>query len=276
MTEFVDTVAADRAVKEAHRSMWGMGDYPAVASEVIGDLGPILAEACSISTGQRVLDVAAGSGNAALAAAARGARVVAGDLTPELFEAGRRSASDRGLEIEWREADAEAMPFADGEFDAVISCVGVMFAPHHQVAADELIRVARPGGAIGLIDWTPSGFIGRMFAVMKPYAAPPPPGAQPPPLWGDRAHIRELFGDRVVDLRCEVRQLDVDAFDRPAAFRDYFKAKYGPTIAVYQRIAAEPEKVKELDAALEDLATEFFDGTRMHWEYLLVTGRRAG
>ncbi|SNT08886.1 class I SAM-dependent methyltransferase [Rhodococcoides kyotonense] len=277
MSESVDTVAADRALKSAHRSMWGMGDYPAIASEVVGELGPVLVHACSISPGQRVLDIAAGSGNASLAAAACGAHVVASDLTPELFTEGRRLAAERGLDdIEWTEADAEALPFADGEFDAVLSCIGVMFAPHHRVAADELTRVARPGASIGLVNWTPTGFIGRMFATMKPYAAPPPPGAQPPPLWGDEAHVRELFGDRVVDLEFSTNRLAIDMFERPADFLEFFKAKYGPTIAVYNRIGSEPDKVHALDEALKDEAEEVYRGGAMEWEYLLVTGRRAG
>jgi ubiquinone/menaquinone biosynthesis C-methylase UbiE len=144
-----------------------------------------LVRACGIRTGDRVLDVAAGSGNAAIPAAVAGAIVTASDLTPELFEAGRRIAEARGVELEWVEADAEAMPFADNSFDVVMSCVGAMFAPHHQATADELIRLCRPGGTTGMINWTPDGFIGTMFATIKPYAPPLPAGASPPPLWGD-------------------------------------------------------------------------------------------
>ena len=181
-----ETIDADRALKAKHRAMWALGDYPALATDIIPDLGAVLVEAAGVGPGDRVLDVAAGSGNAAIPAALAGASVVASDLTPELLEAGRRQAEQRGVELEWRQADAEALPFADGEFDAVLSCVGVMFAPHHQASADELVRVCRPGGTIGLLSWTPEGFIGQMFATMKPYAPPPPPGAQPPPLWGSR------------------------------------------------------------------------------------------
>ena len=126
--------------------------------------------------------------------------MVACDLTPELFDAGRGLAARHGVEVEWREADAEALPFADGEFDVVLSCVGVMFAPHHQAAADELARVCRPGGTIGLLSWTPEGFVGQMLATMKPYAPPPPPGAQPPPLWGNEDHVLTLLGERVTDV----------------------------------------------------------------------------
>ena len=143
------------------------------------------------SSGQRVLDVAAGTGTSALPAARRGAEVTATDLTPELLDVGRAAAAAEGLELTWQTADAEALPYADAEFDVVLSAIGVMFAPHHQQAADELVRVCRPGGTIGVLSWTPEGFIGQLFATMKPYAPPPPPGASPAPLWGRADHVRE-------------------------------------------------------------------------------------
>jgi ubiquinone/menaquinone biosynthesis C-methylase UbiE len=150
MTTALNAAEADRVLKSAHRAMWALGDYAAIASEVIPHLGADLAEACGVRRGMRVLDVAAGPGNAAIPAALTGASVVASDLTPELLEAGRREAARRGADLEWRQADAEALPFADGEFDVVMSCLGVMFAPHHQASAGELIRVCRPGGTNGL------------------------------------------------------------------------------------------------------------------------------
>ena len=137
--------------------MWALGDYPAVAIDVIPELGPELVAACRVRAGDRVLDVAAGTGNAAVPAALTGARVTASDLTPELFAAGRKFAARHGVTVQWEEGDAEALPYADGAFDVVLSCVGVMFAPHHQRAADELVRVCRPGGTIGLLSWTPDG-----------------------------------------------------------------------------------------------------------------------
>lgn len=267
------------AVKDAHRAMWARGDYPALAEDVIPDLGAALVRAAGIGRGQRVLDVAAGAGNAAIAAALAGADVVAGDLTPELLDAGREAAARRGAELEWRVADAEALPFGDGEFDAVLSCVGVMFAPHHQAAADELVRVCRPGGTIGLLNWTPEGFVGRMFGVMRPYTPPPPPGAQPPPLWGSPEHVRALLGERVADAAFRRGALRVDLFEKPGDFRDYFKSRYGPTISVYDRIADDPDKVAALDEALAGLARDHDRGgptLSMDWEYLLMTGRRAG
>ena len=274
VTDTIHAVDADRELKARHRAMWALGDYPAVASEVIPTLGPLLVQACGVGPGDRVLDVAAGSGNAALPAALAGARVVASDLTPELLEDGRRQAGRLGLDVEWRQADAESLPFADGEFDIVLSCVGVMFAPHHQASADELVRVCRPGGRIGLLSWTPEGFIGQMFAAMKPFAAAPPPGAQPPPLWGDATHVRALLGSRVTDVVARRQSLRVDHFATPEAFRDFFKACYGPTIATYRGIAEDPARVAALDGALVELAARHdLGGGAMEWEYLVLTAR---
>jgi ubiquinone/menaquinone biosynthesis C-methylase UbiE len=266
----------DAELKTKHRRMWALGNYSAVATEIIAELGPVLVEAAGVGPGDQVLDVAAGSGNVAIPAARAGARVVASDLTPELLDAGRRLADDAGVELTWEPADAEALPYSDGQFDAVLSCVGVMFAPHHQAAADELVRVCRPGGTIGLIAWTPAGFIGQMFATMKPYAPPPPPGSQPPPLWGDEDHVRALLGDRVEDVTVRTQTVAVTHFDTPEAFRDYFKANYGPTIAVYRAIEEDPERVAALDRDLADLARRFDRGassTVLDWEYLLLTAR---
>lgn len=274
MTEQVLAMDVDRALKAKHRDMWATGDYPAVAAEIIPDLGAILVEACAVGRGDRVLDVAAGSGNAAIPAALAGASVVACDLTPELFDSGRALAAQRGAEVQWQEADAEDLPYADGEFDTVLSCVGVMFAPHHQASADELVRVCRPGGTIGLLSWTPEGFIGQMFATMKPYVPPPPPGAQPPPLWGSEAHVRELFGEQITDVSVCRQTVTVDRFPRPEAFRDYFKTNYGPTIAAYRGIAAEPQRVAALDRDLTELARRHDHGEGMEWEYLLLTARK--
>ncbi|UXA16085.1 class I SAM-dependent methyltransferase [Mycobacterium sp. SMC-4] len=272
---------ADRALKARHRALWASGDYPAVAAELIPSLGAELVRACAVRPGERVLDVAAGSGNASIPAAAAGAVVTAGDLTPELFDAGRRIAAERGVDLEWVEADAEALPFADNGFDVVMSCVGVMFAPHHQGAADELVRVVRPGGRIGLINWTPDGFIGGLFATMKPYAPPPPPGAGPPPLWGSEDHVRSLFADHVIDLTLQRRTVRMDHCATPLEFREYWKRNYGPTIAAYRFNQDRPDRVAALD---DDLLSFLTDQNRADEpgrtaydaEYLLVTAVKKG
>jgi SAM-dependent methyltransferase len=256
--------------------MWALGDYPALATDLIADLGTTLVRACGVRAGERVLDVAAGSGNAAIPAAQAGADVVACDLTPELLEAGRARAAQVGVELEWRQADAEALPLADGEFGTVLSCLGVMFTPHHQASAGELVRVCRPGGTIGLLSWTPEGFIGQMFATMKPYAPPPPPGAQPPPLWGREDHVRSLLADRVTGISAHRKTVRVSLFTRPEEFRDYFKARYGPVIAVYRSIADDPDKTAALDHDLAELARRHDQGAGvMDWEYLLLTARKS-
>jgi SAM-dependent methyltransferase len=278
-TSTIDTTT-DRALKAKHRAMWALGDYPAVAIDVIPELGPTLVAATGVRAGDRVLDVAAGTGNAAVPAALTGAQVVASDLTPELFVAGRQFAARNGVEITWEEGDAEALPYDDDSFDVVLSCVGVMFAPHHQIAADELLRVCRPGGRIGLLSWTPTGFVGELFRTMKPYAPPPPPGAQPAPLWGDEDHVRALLGDRVTDVVAKRQTLTSDLFASPEAWKDYWKTVYGPTIAVYRYVGDNPQDVAALDADLTALATRYDRGTGsttvMDWEYLLFTARKPG
>ncbi|NED70436.1 class I SAM-dependent methyltransferase, partial [Streptomyces sp. SID10244] len=193
----IDNITTDQALKDKHRALWASGDYPAVA-DVIAALGPRLTDAVAIGPDDRVVDIAAGAGNVAIPAARTGAHVVATDLTADLLVIGESREPDLG--IVWRTADAEDLPFDKGTFDVAVSCVGVMFAPHHQRCADELIRVCRPGGRIGLINWTPTGFIGQLFSVMKPYAPPPPPGASPGVRWGGADHVRTLFGDHVHDV----------------------------------------------------------------------------
>ena len=267
----------DAEIKARHRTMWALGDYPAVAADVIPDLGEVLVAACGVQPGNTVLDVACGSGNAAIPAALRGANVTACDLTPALLESGRRLAASRGATIDWREADAEALPFDDGEFDVVMSCVGVMFAPHHQVCANELLRVCRPGGTIGLVSWTPEGFVGQMFTTMKPYAPPPPPGTQPPPLWGREEYVRDLFGGGATNVASSRQKVTVSRFETPETFRDYFKSNYGPTVATYRGLANEPQRITALDQSLEELARRHDHGrgaTVMDWEYMLLTCQR--
>jgi SAM-dependent methyltransferase len=257
--------------------MWASGDYPSMVETFLLPLGPRLVEACEIGPGQRVLDVAAGTGNASIPAAQTGADVVASDLTPELFDAGRARAAAEGVELEWAEADAHDLPFEDASFDVVISSIGVMFAPFHQKAADELVRVCKPGGKLGLLSWTPEGMIGSLFRAMGPFMPPPPEGAQPPPLWGGEDHLRNLLGDRVELDKVEKGILEVTAFQHPGDYGEHFKQRYGPTIAA--RANAEKDgRAEEFDQALTKFCTErnlgSDDDARFDMEYLLTVGRK--
>ncbi len=269
---------SDSELKARHRAMWASGDYPSMVEAFLLPLGPRLVEACGIGPGMSVLDIAAGTGNASIPAAQRGASVTASDLTPELLQAGRHRAEAEGLELEWVEADAEHLPFDDESFDVVMSSIGAMFAPHHQEVADELVRVCRPGGTIGLLSWTPEGMIGALFRAMGPFAPPPPPGAQPPPLWGSEEHLRELLGDRVELGALERDVLEITAFDRPRDYGEHFKARYGPTIAARAN-ARRTEREVEFDEALDRFCDEWNRGTpdhaRFEKEYLLAAGTRA-
>jgi SAM-dependent methyltransferase len=271
------TTSSDSELKARHRAMWASGDYPSMVETWLLPLGPRLVAAAGIGSWSRVLDVAAGTGNASIPAAERGATVVATDLTPELLEAGRARVEAPDLDLEWTPADAEHLPFEDASFDVVMSAIGAMFAPHHQAAADELVRVCRPGGTIGLLSWTPEGLIGALFRAMGPFAPPPPPGAQPPPLWGSEQHLRELLGDRV-EYRTVTREvLDVSAFARPQDFVDHFTSRYGPTIATRAN-AARNGREAELDAALTGVFEEWNrgepDDARYELEYLLTVATR--
>ena len=267
----------DAELKARHRRMWASGDYPSMVETFLLPLGPRLVAAAGIQAGQRVLDVAAGTGNASIPAALTGADVVASDLTPELLDVGRQRAEAQGVELDWVTADAERLPFEDASFDVVISAIGVMFAPYHQKAADELVRVCRPGGTIGLLSWTPEGMIGALFRTLKPFAPAPPPGAQAPPLWGGEEHVRGLLGDRV-DIRTEERDvLDVTAFERPHDYAEHFKARYGPTI-VAQGNARKDGREAEFEQALDAFCDEWNRGTpeqaRFELEYLVTAATR--
>jgi ubiquinone/menaquinone biosynthesis C-methylase UbiE len=264
-------------VKATARAMWALGDYHRFAKQLVWQLGPVLVEACDVAAGQRVLDVAAGTGNVAIRAAEAGAQVVASDLTPENFGAGRREAQARGVELEWVEADAEALPFEDGAFDVVMSCFGAMFAPDHQAVADELVRVCRPGGTIGLANFTPEGLGGRFFGVLAPYAPPAPAGALPPLQWGSEEHIRALFDDRL-SLELTRREY-VERAASPSDYCELFKATFGPLIAISASVADDPDQAAALDRELLEFATRSNRGApggpaEYHYEYLLVIGRR--
>jgi ubiquinone/menaquinone biosynthesis C-methylase UbiE len=269
--------AALSDLKARHRAMWASGDYPSMVETFLLPLGPRLVDACGVVPGMSVLDVAAGTGNASIPAAERGADVVASDLTPELFDAGRLRAEEAGVDLEWVAADAEELPFADESFDLVMSSIGAMFAPSHQAAANELVRVCKPLGTIGLLSWTPEGMLGALFRLMSRFAPPPLPGAQLPPLWGSEPHLDRLFGDRV-QVEAQRREvLEVTAFAEPRDYGHFFKARYGPTIAIRAN-AARNGRADEFDAALDAFCDEWNlgngDGAYFEMEYLLTVGTR--
>jgi SAM-dependent methyltransferase len=268
----------DTQLKERHRSMWASGDYPSMVEAFLTPLGDRLVDACGITPAMRVLDVAAGTGNASIPAARRGADVTASDLTPELLDAGRAEAEAEGIDIHWVRADAEHLPFRDSSYDVVMSSIGVMFAPHHQLAADELVRVCRRGGTVGLLSWTPEGMVGGLLRTLAPFAPPPPPGAQPPPLWGSEEHLADLFGDDVQFLMLTREVLHVTAFATPSDFVEHFKGRYGPTIAARANAVREGREVA-FDAALDSFTEEWNHGTadaaRFELEYLVAMGTRA-
>lgn len=266
------TIPSDLAA--THRAMWALGDYALMAEEVMAPLGPVLVAATGIGPGVRVLDVAAGSGNISLPAAATGADVVSTDLTPELLRRSQARAVALGLTLDYREANAHALPFGDGEFDAVLSAIGVQFAPGHQRAADELIRVCRPGGVIGVISWTPEGFFGRMLATIRPYRPSLSPAVPPAALWGREGYVAALLGDRVGRVTTLRGNLQVNRFDSAEAVHTYFKNHYGPTIEAYANIGHNRVLAAELDAQLVELAQQHLADGGMLWEYLLVTGEK--
>jgi ubiquinone/menaquinone biosynthesis C-methylase UbiE len=269
-----------RELKAVTRAAWALGDYHRFAKQTVWGVGEVLVRACGVTAGQRVLDVAAGTGNTAIRAAETGADVVASDLTPENFEAGRREAEAHGVKLEWVEADAEALPFGDTEFDVVTSSFGAIFAPDHQAVAGEMLRVCRPGGTIGMLNFTPEGLISDFFGALAPYMPPPPPEAPPPPLWGNEEHVRELFADRVESLEVTRRKY-VERAESPEAYRELFKQTFGPVVATYVSLAEDPERTAALDRDFLEFATAANSGpsagpAEYRYEYLLVVARKAG
>jgi len=235
-----------KAVTQVQQQIWSKGDFAMVANLVYNP-AETLAEALDLVPGERVLDVASGSGNAALAAARRTwGNVVSSDYVPALLERGRERAAAERLEIEFVEADAQALPFDDGSFDVVTSIYGAMFAPDQQKTADELLRVVKPGGRIGMGNWCPDGAVGTMFKTISKHA-PPPPGVPSPLLWGTEEHVRGLFGDGISDLRAE-RRVSRQPFRSPDHYIEFFRTYFGPTQTAYERVGPEGE-----DALTEDL-----------------------
>ena len=264
-------------LKKVHRAVWAAGDYASVA-EVIDEAPPrdLLAHAV-VAPGHDVLDVAAGTGNIAIPAAAIGARTVGLDLTPELFETARRRESRYGVTVNWVAGDAEDLPFEDESFDRVLSAFGVMFAPRHEVAAKELARVCRPGGRIGLVNWTPEGQIGELFKIMGRYMPPLPDYASPPPLWGSEEHVRSLFAGTGVEFEF-ARGLNPWRFDSADDYVAFMETRYGPTLKARERLTAEGrwEDCRAEIVAMAERRNEAADGgLLMHAEYLIAIGRKA-
>ena len=223
------------ALKARQQGAWSSGDY-AVVGTTLQIVGEELCEALDIHAGQKVLDVAAGNGNATLAAARRWCDVVSTDYVPSLLERGRLRAEADGLSIKFKEADAEALSFAEASFDVVVSTFGVMFTPNQDQAAAELIRVCRSGGKIGLANWTPEGFIGQLFKTLGKYL-PPPAGARSPALWGTEARIKEMFEASAVSIRTEQRHFNF-RYRSPEHFLEIFKNYYGPMLKAFAALDA--------------------------------------
>jgi len=237
------------ALKSRQRTAWASGDY-AIIGTTLQIVGESLAEACDLRTDELVLDVAAGNGNATLAAARRGCRVTSTDYVGALLERGAERAAAERLQVSFQEADAEALPLADASFDAVVSTFGVMFAPDHAKSAAELLRVCRVGGRIGLANWTPEGFIGQLFKTLGRHVAPAP-GVQSPALWGSQSHLRDLF-DGGASLAVTTRTFNF-RYRSAAHFIDVFRTWYGPVHKAFATLPAEQ------GAALERDLTELLD-----------------
>jgi SAM-dependent methyltransferase len=265
------------AYKETMRGTWATGDYDAMLrQEGLYEVGARLVRRLDIGAGERVLDVATGTGNAAIPAAQAGAGVSGLDLTPELLAVARRRAADAGVDVDWIEGDAETLPFADGHFDVVLSTFGVQFAPRHEVVADEIARVLRPGGRVGLVAWTAEGAIGDFFRTVAPHLPAPPEFADPPLAWGDEEHVRELFEGTGIRLQCERETWVIAHPDNAAAVRCY-TTTFGP-VAVARALAQADggwSRLRDdLTALFERLDTTPEAAVVFPAEYLVVTGTK--
>jgi SAM-dependent methyltransferase len=268
------TAVAD--LKRTHRATWASGDYAAVA-ELIDDLPPRdLLAAAQITPGMDVLDVATGTGNIAIQAAAAGAQVVGLDLTPELFQTAWRRADARGVAIDWVEGDAEDLPFEDASFDRVVSAFGVQFAPRHEIVARELVRVCRPGGIVAVVSWTPSGAIGELLSIVGSHMPKPPAYASPPPLWGDEDYLRSLFGDEL-ELSF-TRGENPWAGDSVEHLVSFFETHYGPMLKAREKLTAEGrwEECRQEIVEMWSRRNEATDGSlKVSAEYLVFSGRKS-
>lgn len=268
------TAIAD--LKRVHRATWAAGDYAAVAEAIDAVPPDDLLARVGIEPGDRVLDVATGTGNLALRAAAAGAQVVGLDLTPELFASARRRAAEHAVAVDWVEGDAEALPFDDESFDVVLSAFGVQFAPRHQVAARELARVCRRGGRIGLVNWTPEGQVGELFRIIGSFLPAPPQFASPPPLWGLEEHVRELFAPTAVVLEF-ARGHNPWRFDTVEDYVTFMETRYGPAVKARERLTADGrwQQCRAEISAMAERRNEATDGRLvMSAEYLVAIGRK--
>ena len=252
MTSTLEAQPDFAAIKQRQQQAWASGNFSVVAARIVL-VAEQLAEAAALQPGWRVLDVATGSGNAAIAASRHGATVVGVDYVPALLEDARRRARAEWLDVEFVKGDAEALPFATDSFDAVMSVFGAMFAPDHERAAAELVRVTRPGGTIALASWTPDGFIGELFRTVARHV-PPPAGVRSPMLWGAEGHLRELFGDRIASLEVTERTYTWK-FRSAEEFVDFFRRWYGPTLKAFAALEGAARDALEHD--LVDLARGF-------------------
>jgi SAM-dependent methyltransferase len=245
MTQMIETAAPDLgAVKQKQQAAWASGDFAVVAARIVL-VAEHLCDTADLRAGWRVLDVATGSGNAAIAAARLGCEAVGVDYVPALLERGRERAAAEGLDVELVEGDAEDLPFADVSFDAVTSVFGTMFAPDHAKTAAELLRVCRPGGTLALASWTPDGFIGQLFRTVAAHV-PPPAGVRSPMLWGTEAHLRELFGAGIRSLEVAERTFTF-RFRSADEFVSFFRTWYGPTLKAFAALEGEARDALELD-----------------------------
>ncbi|HLF39927.1 MAG TPA: class I SAM-dependent methyltransferase [Acidimicrobiia bacterium] len=262
-------------LKKAHRAMWGSGDYDSIA-ELILTAGRGIVARTGVKAGDDVLDVACGTGNAAVAAAVTGGRVTGVDLTPELFPAARARATAAGVEVDWREGDAEALPFGDASFDVVVSTFGCMFAPRHEVTAGELARVLRPGGRLGLCNWTPEGWVGEFFRTIAAHL--PPPAGPPPLLWGTEGHVRSLFDGTGIELEFD-RDEVVFVFESAEAAADKYADRFGPVVKAREVLTEQGgwDAFRADFVGLFERNAETPGGqVTIPGEYLVVVGRKAG
>lgn len=258
--------------KQRQRAMWAAGDYSTL-SEHISGVGELLVERAGVREGMRVLDVACGTGNAALPAARRRAEVTGLDLVPELLEAGRAKAETAGVDIEWVEGDAESLPFGDASFDRVLSTFGHMFAPRHRQTADEMGRVGREGGLVGICCWTPEGVTGDIFRAIGAYLPPPPEFALPPLLWGTEEHVREMFGSVAKEFEFERHSATIE-WDSVEGWADYFLDRFGPLVTARQTLGDRFAELRaEIVAAWEARNEAQGDRLVLPQEYLLTVVR---